>query len=312
MPTDLDATLAPEDAFSLLGNETRVRILQALGTMDGPLSFTELRTEVGIPQGGQFNYHLDQLVGHFIEKTEAGYALRQPGERVVQAVVSGAVTERPYLEPTEVSWWPCPYCEGVVAIGYHDERVERFCTECEGFLGRLQSDLFPFEVGDFGYLDYLYLPPAGMGGRDPSQLLRAAFTWAYAEWLVAAHDVCPRCSATVDHTVDVCPSHDTEGFCATCGEKNAIRFETACSNCTFSLDSIASMHLAASMELLDFVTDHGINPIGDPWDWGWEYDETIVSFDPLEAVLSFTIDDETLTLTVDDELTIVEATRETA
>ncbi|MFB6206666.1 MAG: ArsR/SmtB family transcription factor, partial [Haloglomus sp.] len=85
--------LSPDEAFGVLGNETRIQILQTLGEADGPLSFTELRDRVGIRQGSQFNYHLDKLVGHFVRKTDDGYELRLAGRRVIYAVLSEAVTE---------------------------------------------------------------------------------------------------------------------------------------------------------------------------------------------------------------------------
>ncbi|MFW6449191.1 MAG: winged helix-turn-helix domain-containing protein [Halobacteriota archaeon] len=302
-------TVSPEQAFSILGNDIRVEILRTLGAHDEPLSFTELRNHVGIRQGGQFNYHLEKLVGHFVAKTDAGYELRQPGRRVVQAVLSGAVTEDPMMPPTPVDWWPCPYCGGQVVVGYQQERVERYCTECDGLLGATEASSSPFDTEGLGSLQALYLPPAGTQGRDPSAILRAAFIWGYSEWLVAAHDVCPRCSAVVERTVYVCDDHEADGFCPACGRLDAVSFEAECSNCRFSLSSIASMHLAASSELLDFVTDHGVNPVCDPWDWGWEYEEELLSTDPLEARFAFTLDDETLTLTVDEHLDVVEASR---
>lgn len=51
-----NTTLAPDEAFAVLGNETRIRILQVLGETDGPLPFTELQDLVGIRQGAQAEY----------------------------------------------------------------------------------------------------------------------------------------------------------------------------------------------------------------------------------------------------------------
>ena len=48
-------TLSPDDAFTALGNETRVEVLKQLGTAEGPLSFTELRSRLGMDDPGQFN-----------------------------------------------------------------------------------------------------------------------------------------------------------------------------------------------------------------------------------------------------------------
>jgi ssDNA-binding Zn-finger/Zn-ribbon topoisomerase 1 len=304
-PTEPPA-LSPDEAFSMLGNETRVRILQELGEAGEPLSFTDLRTRVGIDQGAQFNYHLDKLVAHFVRKGEDGYSLRQAGRRVVEAVLSGAITEDPTVERTEVTGWPCPYCGAPTEMAFREERVERYCTECPGLYSTSKS-----ARGEYGDLGLLTLPPAGVQDRSPEEVLGAALTWSYAEWLVAANDVCPRCSARVDRSVSVCESHeDGEPICGRCGRRQAVSFRVACENCTYELGSILSLHLAASVELLAFTTAHGVNPLADPWDWGWAYDEEVVSTDPFAGRFTFTVDDDSLTLTVDETLAVVAAERE--
>jgi AcrR family transcriptional regulator len=79
----------------VLSNETRLAILPALWETYDPhaernaVPFSELRDRVGIRQGGQFNYHLEQLLGHFVRKGDDGYKLRQAARHVVQAVLSG-------------------------------------------------------------------------------------------------------------------------------------------------------------------------------------------------------------------------------
>lgn len=40
--------LSPDDAFTVVGNDTRMEILQTLGEADQPLSFSELRERIGI------------------------------------------------------------------------------------------------------------------------------------------------------------------------------------------------------------------------------------------------------------------------
>jgi len=134
------ATLSPDDAFAVLGNETRVGILQALGGADEPVSFSELRDRVGMRDTGQFNYHLDKLVGHFVRRSDEGYALRRAGERVVEAVLSGAVTDAPVLKPTVVDH-PCPLCGAPVEVTFREERVEMYCTECPGNYGWTDEDI---------------------------------------------------------------------------------------------------------------------------------------------------------------------------
>ena len=71
-----DDSLSPGETFRILGNETRFDILCVLSEalqQDPPaLSFTELRQQVGVSKGGNFDYHLDQLRGTFIQQTQAG------------------------------------------------------------------------------------------------------------------------------------------------------------------------------------------------------------------------------------------------
>lgn len=88
---DPDAVADPEtvtDTFTLLSDETRVRIVLALDEApdDRPLRFSELRSAVGVRDGGRFNYHLDRLCGRLVEKTDDGYALSREGERVAAIV----------------------------------------------------------------------------------------------------------------------------------------------------------------------------------------------------------------------------------
>lgn len=89
-----DTTLAPDDAFAVLGNGTRMEILRALADADDSLSFSELRDRVGVSDSGRFNYHLDKLDGHFVTDTSDGYQLQNAGKRVNKAVLSGGLRSR--------------------------------------------------------------------------------------------------------------------------------------------------------------------------------------------------------------------------
>jgi DNA-binding transcriptional ArsR family regulator len=89
---DASDTADATDAFALLSDETRVSILQSLAAAEASpedpdaLSFSELRTRVGVRDGGLFNYHLRKLRGQFVEKTDDGYRLTTEGRRVESLV----------------------------------------------------------------------------------------------------------------------------------------------------------------------------------------------------------------------------------
>jgi hypothetical protein len=287
-----------------------MEILRTLGEADRRLSFSELRDGVGIEDSGQFNYHLGKLTGHFVGKTEAGYGLRQAGHRVIEAVLSGAITDDPVLEPTPIDE-PCLLCGGTTVVAYIREHLAHYCTECEGSYG------VPDEVpGDgssegYGYLGGFPLPSAGIRGRSPAEMFRAATTWGGLELLAVANRVCPRCSAPLEDSREVCEAHDaTGGHCEACGNRRPAQVEFQCTNCVYGLGGALVLALTAQSDLLSFLVEHGINPVSPTQQASYyaavmDYEEEVHSVDPFEASLTFSLDGDELTLTVDDDLAVV-------
>ena len=99
---DESTSLAPEEAFDVLGSETRLQILQVLATADDPMAYSELFDRIAYEDSANFTYHLDKLLGHFVRKTDEGYVPRLTGQRVVEAIFSGVVTDAPVVERTDV------------------------------------------------------------------------------------------------------------------------------------------------------------------------------------------------------------------
>jgi hypothetical protein len=257
-------------------------------------------------------------VGHFVAKTDAGYELRRAGERVVEAVLSGAVTDDPVLERTEIDQ-SCPYCGASVEVRYAQERLVSYCTECEGSYAGSSASGVQSTRNERGYLGYEPLPPAGLDERSPTEVRRAAHTWNMSERLPAASGVCPRCSAALGETVETCDDHDDDGRCSTCGHRHAVRHTADCTNCIFRQGGAFVLALLADTELLSFLTDHGINPVAPTahsaprfTEVVMDYDEELVSVDPLEARFTFVVDGDALTLTVDDDLDVVATERHDA
>lgn len=309
-------SLTPDEAFSILGNETRMQILQELGEADRSLSFTDLRERVGVRQGAQFNYHLDKLVGHFVEKTEGGYALREPGRRVIQSVLSGAVTDDPVLEPTEVEF-PCRHCGAPVEVSYSRGKLRLSCTACVGdfdestVLGDFdESTVREQEVDSTSAnLANMWFTPAGVQGRTASDALRTASTTNHLDAMALSSNICPRCSAQVEHSVSVCESHDaTGGLCDVCNSRLAVWFQFSCTNCIYDKTVSAGMAFLTVPELLVFVGEHGLNTSSRAIEWGWDFEEEVVSADPFRGRFTFTIEADSITLTVDDTLSVVDVT----
>lgn len=308
---------SPDDAFAVLSNETRVEILRELGDSTGPLEFSKLYDRVDVSDTGQFNYHLDELVGHFVRKTDAGYELRQAGRRVIMAVQSGAVTDAPVLEPTRTTE-SCWYCGAPIEVSFLEERVDMYCRDCPGTYGKqIRAERRTVDTEGSGYLGYLSLPPAGLQDRSPVEVFRTAWTWHHLDMLAVGSGICPRCSAAVDISVDACEDHRTAGeFCDACGRHHAIDFRAGCTNCIFETGGPLLLALLANTDLLAFLTSHDRNPVSlDSVATVQEahvrsdaatYAEELLSTEPLEARFTFTVDGETLSLTVDRELSVLE------
>jgi len=306
--------LSPDDAFSTLGNEIRVQILRELGAADGALAFSTLYERTDVSDSAQFNYHLDKLVGHFVRKTESGYALGPPGRRVVEAILSGAVTEDPELERTAVAD-NCQSCGRQLEIQWQDGSVEIFCSDCHGRWVQSWGRVGGPQQAEAGYLGRLPFPPAGIQNRTPVEILQAAYTWTNLELLSVANGLCPRCAGTVETEVSVCENHDAgDSPCPVCRTNFAVRLTGHCRNCIYSTGCGAAWGLLPSPELLAFLFEHDINPLAltsaHRLDMVLnEYSETVRSTDPLRATLAFTVDGESLRLTVDDSLDVVECSR---
>ena len=305
-----DRTLAPDDAFATLGDDTRMAILQALGEAGGgPLSFTELHDAVDVRDSGRFNYHLDQLVGHFVTKASDGYELRRAGGRVIEAVLSGAVTDDPVLERTEIDH-ACHYCGAPLEMRFRQESTATYCTECAGAFRSVEA-IESAESAEEGFMGYLHLPPAGLADRSPTEVHEVAFAWQLSETLLAANGVCPRCSGPVEEDVTVCEDHEADGgVCGACGNRHAVMYSAACTNCIYSMAGPFVNKLLGSTALLDALTADGLNPAApDPERMGeitLDYDEAVLEVEPFRARFTFETADGPVRLEVDDELAVVD------
>lgn len=284
-----------------------MEILRTLGTVEEPLSFSELHERVDMRDSGQFNYHLDKLVNHFVDRIDEGYVLTRAGERVIEAVLSGAVTENPTMESITIDQ-SCQHCGAPIGVAYREERVTVFCTECRGTYGRRS------EASDHGHLGTLYLPPAGVQNRTPSEVYRAARIWGGLATMATASGVCPRCSASITEDVEVCTEHDvSEGVCTACTNRYAVSIVFRCPNCIYERGGMFGVTLLTNTDLLAFLTARGINPITpsshSAIGAALDYDEEILSEEPFEARFTFTDDGDSLTLIVDEDLSVSSVSR---
>ena len=276
----------PADAFALVGNETRLSILEALWKADEqPVRFSALNDAVGMRDSAQFNYHLNKLTDQYVRKTDEGYELRTAGAKVVRAILAGSFTEHPQLGPFEIGDG-CTRCgEGLVA-SYAEEMLAIDCPAC----GRGHGD-YPF-------------PPGGLHDRTDEEIL-AAFNQRVRHLHCLAKDgVCPECGGRMGTTIS------REGECCL---GVGLRADHVCEQCNHSLCSAIGLSLLDQSEAVAFYRDHGIDLGRKPyWQLEWCVSDdhtTIRSTDPWRLDVTITLGDDSLRATLDGDLNLIEAQR---
>ena len=280
-----------DEAFSLVGHDVRAEILRVLGErpFEG-LSFSALRERVDADvDSGQFNYHLQELVGHFVEKTDDGYQLRPAGVGLYRAIRSGTFNRRVRLEPFDVGF-DCYHCGSAVTVSLDDGWVEMTCSGC----GHVYTTS--------------RLPPSAVG-EDRESLLSRLDQYNRHLYLAAARGVCPICANEL--SLEFKPGEELypEGT-----ERHEVFVSRHCENCGRTQHLPVGMALLYEPAVVAFYHDHGRDLTAIPhWELEWALtDETLTvrSADPWEFALRIPCGDETLEVVVDDELTVVETTRE--
>jgi len=196
--------------FELVADETRAAILYALsrGLKEDPddpaLGFAELRRRAGVRDSGNFNYHLDRLLGRYVERGPdgEGYALTHPGMAVVASLVGGEYDLPGRLGPEPYDD-PCPICGEPTEIVY------------EGGILRFGCDGEPAHA--MGY----NLPPHAVEEEALDEAAELMARRSHAEMALVFDGRCPMCVGSVEFTVseperaDVAPGYDAS--CTRCG-----------------------------------------------------------------------------------------------
>lgn len=300
------------EAFKLLSDETRLAILLTLWEHHEPgddgdgVAFSELHDRVGYDDPGNFNYHLKQLDGQFIRKRPdgTGYELTNAGLKIVRSVIAGAGVQDTTREPTEIDR-TCPFCDAATVVSYVDGVLYQACTECDG---RLDRENLPD-----GYLNAIPFDPAGLPNRSADELLAAAEIAAYQHMRSMYQGLCSACSGPVDSSLEICPEHDSDGICATCGREPASVVHFRCRVCKDFHGATPEVISVFHPAVVAFLYDHGVEPrwhvegfdglsyVGDP---DPKFDATIVSQDPDRVTVTVSIADDDLEVTFDETATV--------
>jgi hypothetical protein len=298
MSTTEHDTLSPDEAFALVGHETRVAILRAVmdaanesGEPYGAVSFSELRDRVGMRDSGQFNYHLGKLVGPFLERDGKGYRMRYTTLLVMGAILAGTYTERGDAEPVTVDS-PCPSCGGVVQATYENDRGVVQCVDCE--------DVFCSAS----------IPAGALEGYDREEYPRVFKQWTTRLMGEMQSGFCLACTGRVRARVAVtAPGADGNGR----GDDPEVVVHYECQRCPEAAHTSLGAALLDHPAMVSFHWDHAIDTRGvDLWDVPWLYDEHahVVSEAPLRVECRAELDGETLVVTVDESLDVLDVVRD--
>lgn len=272
--------ISPEDAFALLGEETRIAIIRALGmASDESLSFSALRERASVADSGQFNYHLRKLVGSFVRRTEGDeYKPTYAGMRVIGAIFSGTFNRRGAPTSFELDS-VCTICGTSLMAQYEQERVTINCATCDD------------QISTFGF------PPGAFENRPREELPQAFDAWIRAHLSAVRKCFCLNCTGRMNGPITDGSEHLLED--------QEVGIEHVCERCdNHSISSIGVYHLSHP-DVIAFHHDHGIDLDDTPfWKLPWlrEENTTVLSSDPRRVRVVLELDDECLKLEVEEDL----------
>ena len=303
-------------AFELLSNETRLAILLALWEAYDPrrpdhiLTFSQLYERVGVRDSGNFSYHLDRLIGHFIAETDDGYRLRNAGLKIIQATIAGAGLDDRTLPPTEIDM-SCYRCGAPVEISYRREKLYHTCTECEGNIGPDFAEERPE-----GTLMAFDLNPSGLADREPEDVFVVGSIKSLRDFGLLMRGICPECTGKIETSVEICDSHEAPPgkTCPTCGTGDEVRVSYVCSVCKYGDSYPGHAAIYDHPAVAAFCHKHGLEStydIDDPeacgelWDHLLDRECTLVSEDPVRIRITVSAEGDALHLILDGTLSVV-------
>lgn len=286
--------LSTEEAFALVGNEVRAAVIRVLAEArggEGPrpeLSFSTLRERVDADvRSSQFNYHLQRLVGHYVESTDDGYRLRPEGTALYRAIEGGTFRRTGTLDPTPVGL-ECYFCDAAVEARYEEGVFRIQCPGCS-----------------YQYLASTRVPSGTFG--DETALFERIDRYDRHEMLAFDLGVCPTCASEID--TSFLPGEDGP-FPG--DERLAVLVHRSCSNCGNQDYVPVGKALLHHPAVISFFDDHGVDLRSvRQWELPFAMTDratTVRSTEPWEVELELTRHEETLRVVVDESMH-AEATR---
>ena len=289
---------SPEEVFAVLANETRIDILRSLWEREsGKATFSELRTLVGVADSGQFNYHLEKLLGRFVSRTGDGYTLTHQGQLINGALAAGSYTMSGDIEPITLDE-PCPSCGGERTLHYEDDRLHVCCSSC------------PVELG-------FAIPPGVIAGCERESIPDVASRYIRTSFTHIHNGFCYYCEGRTRPSIGSLREiyGDDISQIKNLPTDLADRIDEipwvqyACDRCTNTATAGLDLVFLDHPAVVDFYYANGVNLQTAPI---WTLDisdpsqSAIHERDPFRATVTYHVAEETLILTIDEQLSVIE------
>lgn len=274
--------LAPAEAFGVLGDETRIAIVETLAeaTQDDEegLSFSELRQRVGVRDAGQFNYHLSKLRDRFVVKRDDGYYPQYAALRAVGAIQSGTYTDDPEPRSSETDA-TCPDCK-------------------EPMTGEYDSGFFSMHCDEHGKTVQTAVPPSAAEDRSISELTTYVNAEVQRDLERGLDGVCPTCRGPM--AVSGRERH----------EYDRIHAKLSCEACWLTMQFPIAAAVVRHPAVVGLFHDHGVDVRTRPLlslPFVRDSDSVTVTADePFRARVDVTLGEDSVSLTLDGDLNVLE------
>ncbi|APW97548.1 transcriptional regulator [Halobiforma lacisalsi AJ5] len=284
------------EAFGLLSDGTRIDVLREVAVAQsegahtgGPaeLSFSTLYDRVDIDNTSKLSYHLGELEGLFLRKTDGGYSLTHAGERIVRLLLSENYGAPTGFEGTDVSG-TCPLCGAhSLEVSLENQFLTVACRDCErGIAG--------YEV-----------TPAQVRDRSPSAVVETLAHRMSAHYRQVRGGVCPSCGG--DLSLEVVEGGELEA--------DPFRAVDRCRQCLRSYSAPLTLRSTYHPEAIAFCWERGVDVLTlAPWELlGYasegQWTGTRTATDPTEYEVTLRLEDDALRLELAADLSITATER---
>jgi hypothetical protein len=288
------------DIFRLLADDTRVEILRAItiaqyeleevGSGPAELAFSEVYDHVDVENTSKLSYHLGELTGVYLQKSDDGYSLSHAGERIARFILSGNY-EQPDAFGSEPIAGTCVFCgERALEASLSQQFFDITCTACERqVMGQPVT-------------------PAQVRTREEGALVQSVALQSAEDYRQIRRGLCPECGARVTAEVVDLPEGPLP-------DSDTFLVESDCEECLRQYNSPLTYSVAYHPASVAFHWDRGIDVTAKGvWEFHehvyegrWTSEQTETAPDEYEVVLRH--EDDALRLYVDETATVTRTER---